>query len=168
MCRALRDARAGARPRRPGEHLAPRVNAAVVQSERLHPIALPPCPSPLSTPSGGCSLLDERPVPPQAQVEEIVQRLGTALPDGSQDPAKVIEHLATACEPGLTAMPSGRFFGMVIGGTHPAAMAADWLVTAWDQNAGLREAHPARPPHRGGLVAASTCSGCPRGVRSGS
>lgn len=87
--------------------------------------------------------LDDRPVPPQAQVEELVERLGTALPDGPQDPALVIEHLATACEPGLTAMPSGRFYGMVIGGTHPAAMAADWLVSAWDQNAGLTRLTPA-------------------------
>ena len=87
--------------------------------------------------------LDDRPVPPQAQVEEIVERLGTTLPDVPQDPAKVIEHLATACEPGLTAMPSGRFYGMVIGGTHPAALAADWLVSAWDQNAGLTRLTPA-------------------------
>jgi glutamate/tyrosine decarboxylase-like PLP-dependent enzyme len=40
-------------------------------------------------------------------------------------------------------MQSGRFFGWVIGGTLPAAMAADWLVTAWDQNTGLRFATPA-------------------------
>ena len=40
-------------------------------------------------------------------------------------------------------MPSGRFFGMVIGGAHPAALAADWLVSAWDQNAGLRRLTPA-------------------------
>ena len=87
--------------------------------------------------------LEDRSVPPQAQVKEIVDRLGTALPDGPQEPARVIEHLATACEPGLTAMPSGRFYGMVIGGTHPAAMAADWLVSAWDQNAGLAQVTPA-------------------------
>lgn len=87
--------------------------------------------------------LDERPVPPQAQVEELVERLGSTLPEGPQDPAAVVEHLATALEPGLTAMPSGRFFGMVIGGAHPAALAADWLVSAWDQNAGLARLTPA-------------------------
>ena len=55
----------------------------------------------------------------------------------------VVDLLAAACEPGLTAMPSGRFFGFVIGGTHPAALAADWLVSAWDQNSGLRRLTPA-------------------------
>jgi len=87
--------------------------------------------------------LEDRPVPPQAQVEELVERLGTALPDEPQDPAAVVEHLATALEPGLTAMPSGRFYGMVIGGSHPAALAADWLTSAWDQNAGLARLTPA-------------------------
>src|SRR4051794_41520679 len=62
---------------------------------------------------------------------------------GPRDPAQVIEHLAEACEPGLTAMPSGRFYGMVIGGSHPAALAADWLTSAWDQNAGLARLTPA-------------------------
>jgi glutamate/tyrosine decarboxylase-like PLP-dependent enzyme len=87
--------------------------------------------------------LDDRPVPPQAQIEELVERLGTTLPDVPQDPVAVVEHLATALEPGLTAMPSGRFYGMVIGGAHPAALAADWLVSAWDQNAGLARLTPA-------------------------
>ena len=87
--------------------------------------------------------LADRPVPPQAQVEELVERLGSGLPDRPRAAAEVIEHLATALEPGLTAMPSGRFFGMVIGGTHPAALAADWLTSAWDQNAGLARLTPA-------------------------
>jgi len=48
-----------------------------------------------------------------------------------------------AVDPGLTAMPSGRFFGWVIGGALPAALAADWLTSAWDQNAGSATGTPA-------------------------
>ena len=44
---------------------------------------------------------------------------------------------------GLMGMDSGRFFGFVIGGALPAALAADWLVTAWDQNTGLFAPSPA-------------------------
>src|SRR6201996_3564294 len=87
--------------------------------------------------------LPTRPVPPRASAAEIVKALGTELPDNPTQADEVIELLASACEPGLTAMPSGRFFGMVIGGSHPAALAADWLVSAWDQNAVLRAVSPA-------------------------
>ena len=87
--------------------------------------------------------LTDRPVTPQATVDEIVARLGTTLPDDPTPAAEVVDLLAGACEPGLTAMPSGRFFGFVIGGTHPAALAADWLTSAWDQNSALREVTPA-------------------------
>ena len=69
--------------------------------------------------------------------------LGGPLPDGPTDPARVVDLLAEAAEPGLMAMGSGRFYGWVIGGTLPAALAADWLVSAWDQNTGLRFATPA-------------------------
>ena len=87
--------------------------------------------------------LPARPVPPRASVAEITEALGTELPAGPTQASDVIDLLASACEPGLTAMPSGRFYGMVIGGTHPAALAADWLVSAWDQNAVLRAVSPA-------------------------
>jgi glutamate/tyrosine decarboxylase-like PLP-dependent enzyme len=87
--------------------------------------------------------LDTRQVPPRAGVAEVIKELGTELPDGPTPAPEVIDLLATACEPGLTAMPSGRFYGMVIGGAHPAALAADWLVSAWDQNSAIRQVTPA-------------------------
>jgi glutamate/tyrosine decarboxylase-like PLP-dependent enzyme len=89
------------------------------------------------------SSLDRRPVPPQASIEEVAEALDGELPETGSPAAEVVDLLAEACDPGLTAMPSGRFFGFVIGGTHPAALAADWLVSAWDQNCGLRRLTPA-------------------------
>jgi glutamate/tyrosine decarboxylase-like PLP-dependent enzyme len=56
---------------------------------------------------------------------------------------QVIAQLAAEAAPGLTAMGSPRFFGFVIGGAHPAGLAADWLTAAWDQNAGLAAPTPA-------------------------
>jgi len=79
----------------------------------------------------------DRVVPAQASVAEMTAAFGGPLPEEPTDAARVIEHLGTQAPRGLVAMPSGRFFGFVIGGTHPAALAADWLVSAWDQNAGL-------------------------------
>jgi glutamate/tyrosine decarboxylase-like PLP-dependent enzyme len=88
------------------------------------------------------SSLDDRSVPPQVDADEVVRRLGE-LPDVPTPSADVVDLLAQACEPGLVAIPSGRFFGMVIGGSLPAALAADWLTSAWDQNVGLRALTPA-------------------------
>ncbi len=87
--------------------------------------------------------LAQRPVPPRLTAEEMADRLERVLPDGPTDTASVVDELAAACDPGLTAMPGGRFFGFVIGGTHPSALAVDWLVSAWDQNTGLRILSPA-------------------------
>ena len=81
--------------------------------------------------------LDERPVFPHVSVDELRESLRVPLPDEPTDPTEVVEQLAAAVEPGLVAMPSGRYFGFVIGGGLPAALAADWLTSAWDQNAGL-------------------------------
>jgi hypothetical protein len=87
--------------------------------------------------------LSDRRVPARASVDEVAGALGTELPDGPSVPADVVDLLATACEPGLTAIPSGRFYGFVAGGGEPAALAADWLVSAWDQNCALRAVTPA-------------------------
>ncbi|HZV25690.1 MAG TPA: hypothetical protein VFG00_05305, partial [Acidothermaceae bacterium] len=87
--------------------------------------------------------MPNRPVPPRLSADEIAPSFAGPLPEGPTDPAEVIDLLAALAEPGLMAMPSGRFFGWVIGGALPAALAADWLVSAWDQNATLRYATPA-------------------------
>lgn len=87
--------------------------------------------------------IGERPIPAQASVTQVRDALGDVLPDDPSDPSEVVDLLATASEPGLVASGSGRFFGLVVGGVHPAALAADWLVSAWDQNAGLRVLGPA-------------------------
>ena len=55
----------------------------------------------------------------------------------------MVEELIAGAEPGVVAMPSGRFFGWVIGGVLPATLAADWLTSTWDQNAGLLASSPA-------------------------
>ncbi|MDO8384158.1 MAG: pyridoxal-dependent decarboxylase [Microbacterium sp.] len=85
--------------------------------------------------------LGTRAITPRAGMAELESRLG-ALPDGPTDAAVVIDELARVIEPGLAAHGSGRFFGFVIGGAQPVAIAADWLVSSWDQNAGMLSPTP--------------------------
>ena len=70
-------------------------------------------------------------------MRELRASLDRKLPEEGEDPAKVVEELADAAEPGLIALGSPRYFGFVIGGTLPAALGADWLAGAWDQIASL-------------------------------
>jgi len=86
--------------------------------------------------------VDKRRVAPSATADEVVAALGGPLPALGCDPAEVVDLLAAGVEPGLMAIQSGRFFGWVMGGTLPAGLAADWLVSTWDQNAGMRYATP--------------------------
>jgi glutamate/tyrosine decarboxylase-like PLP-dependent enzyme len=87
--------------------------------------------------------LDRRPVGEWATVDQLRSRLGGPLPVSPVDPLEVVEELARAAEPGLVAIPSGRYFGFVIGGGLPAAVAADWLTSVWDQCPGFYACGPA-------------------------
>jgi glutamate/tyrosine decarboxylase-like PLP-dependent enzyme len=87
--------------------------------------------------------LPERPVFPRASVDELRQAFGGPLPESPMEPERVIAELSQAADPGLVAAPGGRYFGFVIGGSVPAALAADWLTSTWDQNAVLHVLSPA-------------------------
>jgi len=87
--------------------------------------------------------LHERPVRAAADVDELLRALGGPLPEEGLDPRAVVASLVEDASPGIVGIPSGRYFGFVIGGTLPAALAADWLTSAWDQNSGLYVGGPA-------------------------
>jgi glutamate/tyrosine decarboxylase-like PLP-dependent enzyme len=93
--------------------------------------------------TGWLESLPSRKVSPQANIEQLESAFARDLPEGPTAAVDVVDELARLAEPGLMAIGSGRFFGWVMGGTHPAALASDWLVSAWDQNNGLRYATPA-------------------------
>ena len=78
--------------------------------------------------------VSERPVGVPIDADTLRARLDAALPDQGEDAATVLDGLAAALEPGLVATAGPRYFGFVTGGSLPAALGADWLVSAFDQN----------------------------------
>jgi glutamate/tyrosine decarboxylase-like PLP-dependent enzyme len=86
--------------------------------------------------------VDERSIPARIAIDDVRADLGADLPRDGTPAERVIDALVAAVEPGLMASQSPRFYGWVMGGTYPVALAADWLTSAWDQNAGMREVTP--------------------------
>ena len=80
---------------------------------------------------------------PSIDYHSMLEKLAEPLPEAGMDPAAVIDALAEAAEPGLMPMTGGRFFAWVIGASHPAGVAADWLVSAWGQNSAYHTPTPA-------------------------
>lgn len=87
--------------------------------------------------------LQERAVRASGTFADVRADLDRALPDVGLAPATVVEALARGAERGLIASAGARYFGFVIGGSLPAALAADWLAATWDQNAAISAASPA-------------------------
>jgi glutamate/tyrosine decarboxylase-like PLP-dependent enzyme len=87
--------------------------------------------------------LPKRRIYPQVELEGLRASMGGPLPERGEDATGVVERLAQAADPGIVATAGPRYFGFVVGGSHPAALAADWLASTWDQNAGLYVLSPA-------------------------
>ncbi len=86
--------------------------------------------------------LPARCISPSSTREQLLDSLGGPLPEQATDAGVVIDDLCQKVTPGLLHTSSPRFFGWVIGGTLPAAIAADALTTTWDQNAGAHDCSP--------------------------
>jgi glutamate/tyrosine decarboxylase-like PLP-dependent enzyme len=87
--------------------------------------------------------LDRARVSPAASRADLLARLAHPLADAGVAPEQVVRELTAGVEDGLVRSGGGRFFAWVIGGSVPAALAADWLASTWDQNAGLYACSPA-------------------------
>ena len=87
--------------------------------------------------------LEHTPVGATASLTALRQRLSKELCETGMEATQVIEELVADTQGGLLGSAGGRFFGWVIGGSLPAALAADWLTAAWDQNAALAACSPA-------------------------
>ena len=87
--------------------------------------------------------LDAHPVQARAGLEDLRRALGKPLAQAGLPAAQVVDELVADAQPGINASQGGRFFGWVIGGGVPSAIAADWMTTVWDQNAALYAATPA-------------------------
>ncbi|HEY7123780.1 MAG TPA: aminotransferase class V-fold PLP-dependent enzyme [Ktedonobacterales bacterium] len=87
--------------------------------------------------------LEQSPVGATTPVDELRQRLGRQFPEAGSEAAQIIDELVADVTGGILGSAGGRFFGWVIGGTLPAALAADWLTATWDQNAARSTGGPA-------------------------
>src|ERR1043166_2647844 len=87
--------------------------------------------------------LDQSSVAATVDVETLRSRLSKQLSDAGVPADQVVDELARDLAGGLIGSAGGRFFGWVIGGVLPAALAADWMTSAWQQNAALYATSPA-------------------------
>lgn len=85
-----------------------------------------------------------RRVSPEAGAEQrLAERCGSALPEEPLEGEALVEFLDEWAGPATSINAGGRYFGFVNGGTLPGSLAASWMVSTWDQNAGMRVSSPA-------------------------
>lgn len=85
----------------------------------------------------------EAPELPRYAYHEMVARMAAPVPETGAPAGDVLAELLTLSEGGLMPITGPRFFGWVMGASHPAGVAADIMVSAWGQNAGFHTSTPA-------------------------
>ncbi|MBT5073531.1 MAG: aspartate aminotransferase family protein [Kordiimonadaceae bacterium] len=80
--------------------------------------------------------LNSRPIIPSSETLQALKTFKEPMPKFGQNASAVIQQLHEAGSPNTVATTGGRFYGFVVGGALPVAVAANWLATTWDQNAG--------------------------------
>jgi glutamate/tyrosine decarboxylase-like PLP-dependent enzyme len=85
----------------------------------------------------------ERPVAQATTSDKLIARFDTVLADDGAAAEDALDELCDNIDDGLVVTNGGRFFGFVEGGVLPAALAADWLTSAWDQNPNFHALSPA-------------------------
>jgi glutamate/tyrosine decarboxylase-like PLP-dependent enzyme len=93
--------------------------------------------------AGFLESLTDRPVGGAVDVAGLREALGGPLPEVGTNPTETVEWLNASASAGLVGSAGPRYFGFVIGGSLPAALATDWLVSTWDQNAFVYVSSPA-------------------------
>ncbi|MCX2975438.1 aspartate aminotransferase family protein [Halieaceae bacterium IMCC8485] len=86
---------------------------------------------------------DTLPPRPTASVQELMSLFDVGVPEVGRDGVEVLDSLAAAAEPGLVGNISPNFFAWVMGASHPVGVAAEWMATAWGQNAAIYDTAPA-------------------------
>ena len=109
----------------------------------MHDLFAPPLERALRHALNYLDRLDQSSVAATADLPTLRRQLQKPLQDDGIAPERVIDELVRDVEGGILGSAGGRFFGWVIGGSLPSALAADWLTSAWDQNAGLYACAPA-------------------------
>ena len=87
--------------------------------------------------------VDDRPVSSRLTFEELKEKISFPLNSTGIPAEDVVKHIVDSAKDGLLGSTGGRFFAWVIGGALPSALASDWLVSSWDQNAALYACSPA-------------------------
>jgi glutamate/tyrosine decarboxylase-like PLP-dependent enzyme len=80
---------------------------------------------------------------PTASYGDMLATFAAPVPEDGADPSRILDELVAGATPGIRASTAPRFYGWVIGNSHPTGVAADWLTSAWGQNGGNLLAAPA-------------------------